>query len=183
MMATILLETKMKNTQDKILTAYDISSEVEMTSSAYIKTSYTEFERFVESNKFTCIECALDRLFEVDMISGYIAETCSCASCGLHSDHEENHKSIALINALSQIQGSIVSDNIRVLAQNDFEARKIANHLGNDYSGADFTTLADLVACEMDTNGHNFPFSYDDVVRIIHDKEDEAEALVDELSE
>ena len=93
------------------------------------------------------------------------------------------NESTALMNAMSHIQGSIVSDNIRVLAQNDFDARKIANHLGNDYNGADFTTLADLVACEMDINGHNFPFSYDDVVCIIHEKEDEAEALVNELSE
>ena len=92
-------------------------------------------------------------------------------------------QSTALMNAISHIQGSIVSDNIRVLAQNDFNTRKMANHLGNDYNEADFTTLADLVACEMDIYGHNFPFSYDDVVRIIHDKEDEADALVDELSE
>ena len=69
----------MQNTQDHILTACEISSEVEMTSGAYIKTSYTEFERFVERNKFMCIECALDRLFEADIVSGYIAETCSCA--------------------------------------------------------------------------------------------------------
>lgn len=40
-----------------------------------------------------------------------------------------------------------MSDNIRVLAQNEFDARKMANHLGNEYKGADFTTLADLVAC------------------------------------
>jgi hypothetical protein len=89
----------------------------------------------------------------------------------------------ALMNAMSQIRGGIVSDNIRVLAQNNFDARKMTKHLGNDYNEADFTTLADLVACEMDINGHNSPFSYDDVVCIIHEKEDEAEALVNELSE
>lgn len=92
-------------------------------------------------------------------------------------------QSTALMNAISQIHGIIVSDNIRVLAQNDFDARKMAYHLGNDYNGADFTTLADLVACEMDINGQNFPFSYDDVVRIIHDKEGEADVLEATLSE
>ena len=67
------------------------------------------------------------------------------------------NESTALMNAMSHIQGSIVSDNMRVLAQNDFDARKIANHLGNDYNGADFTTLADLVVCEMDKMAITFP--------------------------
>jgi hypothetical protein len=70
----------MKNTQDKILTAYEISSEVEMNNSVYITASDAELERFVKHKKFKCIECALDRLYEAEMINGYIAEICSCTS-------------------------------------------------------------------------------------------------------
>ena len=72
-----------------------------------------------------------------------------------------------LIEKIRNFNGIIVSDNIRVIAQKDFDSRKMATFLGNDYHGIDFTTLADLVACEMDTLGQNYPFSLDEVVDII----------------
>lgn len=87
-------------------------------------------------------------------------------------------QSTALINAISQLRGHIVSDNIRVIAQREHDAAIMIKHFGGEPTGVDFSTLADLVANEMDISGFNHPFFLDEVLDIIAAKECEAVEIV-----
>lgn len=76
----------------------------------------------------------------------------------------------ALIEKILPFKDFIVSDNLRVIASDQFAAMKMAKFHGNEYLEPDYITLADCVAAEMDVRGVNFPFSPSDVIEIIYEQ-------------
>ena len=82
------MEIKMHKKNQHFLTASEIVSEMEATSDTVITANYFEFERFVSDKKFSCMEFAFDRLFEAELIKGYIAETCFCLECSGRNNHQ-----------------------------------------------------------------------------------------------
>lgn len=76
----------------------------------------------------------------------------------------------ALIEKILSFKDFIVSDNLRVIASDQFAAMKIAKFHGNEYLDPDYIALADYVAAEMDVRGVNFPYSTSDVIEIIHEQ-------------
>ena len=80
----------MYETQHKFITAEDITLEINP-HGVYATTTQYEIEQFIETNQITCMEFALDRLFEAEMVSGYLAEPCECSLCNGYKDHKINN--------------------------------------------------------------------------------------------
>lgn len=76
----------------------------------------------------------------------------------------------ALIEKILPLKDLIVSDNLRVIASDQFAAMKITKFHGNKYLDPDCIALADYVSAEMNVRGVNFPHSTSDVIEIIYEQ-------------